>query len=332
MRRSVVLFLLAAYVGAPGAANAYLKLGVQVGSRVAPLKWNRLPVHLLITDRGVPGVTSGDLQASVSRAAARWQTVPTSAVTLETDGLTRALPGEQDGQSTIGFIDRPDLDRVLGATSFVIDRATGELLESDIFFNAAFPWTAAASGEPNRYDLESIALHELGHLVGLSHSALGETEPRPGGGRHVIGAEAVMFPIAFAAGSIAARELKADDIAGVSDIYPDGDFASATGRISGRVTKNGTGLFGAHVIAFHLETGRLVANFTLTDGGDFVIAGLQPGPHVLRVEPLDDADVESFFDRPERVDLNFRVTYADRVVFVPAGGTATGVDVAVAPK
>ena len=37
-----------------------------------------------------------------------------------------------------------------------------------------------------------------------------------------------MFPIAFAAGSIAARTLKADDIAGISDLYPDGDFATPT--------------------------------------------------------------------------------------------------------
>ena len=33
-----------------------------------------------------------------------------------------------------------------------------------------------------------------------------------------------MFPIAFAAGSIAQRTLKADDIAGISDLYPDGGF------------------------------------------------------------------------------------------------------------
>src|SRR4029077_11914279 len=91
--------------------------------------------------------------------------------------------------------------------------------------------------------------HEIGHLSGLSHSALGETELRPGGGRLVTASEAVMFPIAYAIGSIAGRTLKADDIAGISDLYPAGE-ATTYGSVSGRVTKNGVPLFGAHVVAF----------------------------------------------------------------------------------
>ena len=115
---------------------------------------------------------------------------------------------------------------MLASTSFLVDRVTGALLESDIFFNSAFPWSVAPAGATGRFDLESIALHEIGHLSGLGHSALGETELRDGGGRRVLAAEAVMFPIAFTAGSIAARTLKADDIAGISDLYPEADFAT----------------------------------------------------------------------------------------------------------
>ena len=37
----------------------------------------------------------------------------------------------------------PSLDRVLASTSYLVDDATGELLESDIFFNSAFPWSVA---------------------------------------------------------------------------------------------------------------------------------------------------------------------------------------------
>ena len=36
--------------------------------------------------------------------------------------------------------------------------------------------------------------------------------------------------------------------------------------------------------------------FTLTADGEFSIGGLSPGPKVVRVEPLDDADTDSFFD------------------------------------
>ncbi|MBI3628306.1 MAG: carboxypeptidase regulatory-like domain-containing protein, partial [Candidatus Rokubacteria bacterium] len=80
-------------------------------------------------------------------------------------------------------------------------------------------------------------------------------------------------------------------MAGISDLYPDAGFNKATGSISGRVTKNGKGLFGAHIVAFNPATGTLVSNFALNADGAFTINGLSPGPHVVRVEPLDDADL-----------------------------------------
>jgi hypothetical protein len=142
-----------------------------------------------------------------------------------------------------------------------------------------------------------------------------------------------MFPIAFTAGSTADRTLKADDIAGIGDIYPRNDARSRRlGSISGRVTKNGSGVFGAHVVAFNPTTGVLVGGFSLSDDGAFSIAGLEPGAYVLRVEPLDDGDIESFFDSSVTVDLNFRVRFHDRVVAVPRGGGATGIDIKVNPK
>src|SRR5204862_6711255 len=135
---------------------------------------------------------------------------------------------------------RPDLDRVLGSTSFTVDTVTGEVLEADIFLNSSFSWSVANGGEQGRQDVESIALHELGHLHGLGHSMLGETE-LIGGGRRVIGAEAVMFPIAVSSGTVT-RTLRADDVAGIPDIYGNQTFRNSTGSLSGRETKNGAGV------------------------------------------------------------------------------------------
>jgi hypothetical protein len=178
--------------------------------------------------------------------------------------------------------------------------------------------------------VESIALHEIGHMYGLGHSMLGETELIPGG-RRVLGAEAVMFPIAFSPGALK-RPLRADDIAGISDIYGNDQFRSSTGSISGHVTKNGAGVAGAHVVAFSPATGKLVAGFTLTADGAFVIAGLDPGFQIIRAEPIDDAEVSSFLDTSLNVDVDFKVVYYNRLVTVPRGGTARNVEVKVVAK
>ena len=325
-----VLVLLACMVVAVSStpAQAYLKLGLRDSVRSVSLRWTSQPARYSVTDRGVPGVSSEQLRQAIERAFRTWEDVPTAAVRFQFGGFTSAEPLDDDNTSTLGFLSRPDLDRVLASTSFFVDTRTGEILESDVFFNSSVAWSVAQNGEPGRFDLESIALHEAGHFVGLSHSALGETEPRSGGGRRVLGAGAVMFPIAFASGNVEGRRLFPDDIAGVSDIYPDGGFRQETGSVQGRVTKDGDGIFGAHVVAYDPRTGDLVGNFALEETGEFIIAGLRPGTHVLRVEPLDDAEIESFFDQPT-VDVDFQPTFYERLVVVPRGGGAQSIEIPV---
>lgn len=332
-RKSCVAMLVLALVAGPTRpASAYLKFGTTVNGETVTVRWARTPIQYFVSSHNtVPGIGVNDLMAAVARAFGRWQAVPTANVSYQFAGLTDAQPGADDGMSVLGFENHPELARVLAATSFLVDRATGELLEADIFFNSSFQWSVAAAGETNKYDFESIALHEIGHFSGLSHSMLGQTELTAGGGRRVVSAEAVMFPIAFTAGSIAARTPKADDIAGISDLYPASGF-SALGSLSGRVLKNGQPVFGAHVVAFDLARGDLVASFTLSTQGTFSIGGLSPGPHIVRVEPLDDADITSFFDASAPVDMNFLVLLSNQLVVVPRGGDSGSVDFNVTSK
>jgi hypothetical protein len=326
-----VVALTVALLASAGSASplAYLKLGAAVNGRVIDATWKQQPIGYFISDRPGNGVSVADLQGAVDRAATTWSRVESANVRFAFQGLTSAPAEGVDGRTTFGFIDRPDLDRVLGATSFLIDVTSGEIAEADIFFNSRFAFSVSPNGQADRTDLEAVVLHELGHLLGLGHSAIGETERGSSGGRRVVGSGAVMFPVALTAGAVTDRTLQPDDIAGISDLYPAPPTLN-TGGIVGRVTKNGQGVMGAHVVAFNPETGALVGNFTLSAEGSFVIARLEPGPYILRVEPIDDADPESFF--PSAIDTDFRVTYAPRMVVAPRGGSSPSIEIQVQPK
>jgi hypothetical protein len=326
-RLPIAAFVLACLASS---AMAYSHLTVSVRGEVTRLKWNAAQVRWLATNRGVPGVTAGDFQAAVERAFAAWDAVPSATIGFQFGGFTSAAPFDDDDLSVLGFAPRPDLERVLGATTFVLDVVTGTIVESDVFFNAAFDWSTSASGDPNRFDLQSVATHEIGHFLGIGHSALGETEVIEVGRRRVLATASVMFPIAFGRGNIADRQLQPDDVAAISVLYPDAAFAGSTGEIGGTVRKDSRGVPGAHVIAFNPQTATMIGAFTNATGA-FRISGLPPGFHVVRAEPLDDAEIDSFFSI-SNTDADFRVTFHPQLVAAPAGGSDAPVEVKVRPK
>jgi hypothetical protein len=185
---------------------------------------------------------------------------------------------------------------------------------------------------PGRFDVESVALHETGHFLGLGHSLLGETELQANGRRSVLAKRAVMFPISYGSGIILDRTLHDDDRAGLIDVYSNTGSNRALGSISGRVTLNGSGVFGAHVTAFHTGTGAMVGSYALSDDGTFVISSLEPGTYVVRAEPLDDADIDMIFSSGTNVNIDFRPAFFSQLVPVPAGGASESIEIRVQGK
>jgi hypothetical protein len=121
-------------------------------------------------------------------------------------------------------------------------------------------------------------------------------------------------------------------VAGISDIYGGAPFHSATGSITGHVTKNGSGVLGAHVVAFNPETSAIVGGFSLSGDGSFAVGALDPGTYVLRAEPLDDGDPGAFLSTSVNVDFDFKPAFFTRLVTVTRGGTASGIEIKVVPK
>jgi Matrixin/Carboxypeptidase regulatory-like domain len=260
-----------------------------------------------------------------------WQAVESSSITFEFSGRTNAEPFVFfDFINTIGFITDPSLrgTGVLGATNFIVFTVTGEIAESDIFFNADVPWSANADGRPGRFDYQSTALHEIGHFLGLDHSGLGFMEKK-GARRELLEGSAVMFPFAYPPGSTTGRTLTLDDITGVSLIYPVGNFVSSKASVSGTVTKDGEGLEGANITLFNPFTEELIGAFTDGDG-NYRVDGLSSGPIIVRVYPITDPVSPSDFSFDDStVDLDWDVTFREGNAEATTGRNTSGIDVEV---
>ncbi|KAI3842795.1 hypothetical protein MKX03_003674 [Papaver bracteatum] len=163
--------------------------------------WNHSTVPFMLTYALLPKHIIGyiklsDIRVALEQAFSRWSSVIPVKFT-ETQDYKHA-------NITIGFYygDRRDGipfdDRMLAVASG--PRSAGAFLH----FNAAHTWAVDFNSEKSKsaYDLETTAVHEIGHLLGLNHTSI---------------SEAVMWPY------IGARtkhvNLALDDVNGAQALY-----------------------------------------------------------------------------------------------------------------
>jgi hypothetical protein len=257
-----------------------------------PVQWNLNP-NTSGTKVGGSRPVADVIQASFNS----WTGAPNAAV-LVARGANTSVSSESSSPSNINLIcfvctdaDFASDQSTLAVTLFSYatrsgqsdghggtTRFPGQMIKADILFNPADPFSTDPTSDPSTNDLQTVATHEIGHFLGLDHSAV---------------ISAVMYPF-----SPAIREtLSWDDVAGISTLYPKATKDVATGVITGtvRFASSGGGVFGAHVFADSVTSApgyggsvRRGPIGTLTlPNGTYTINGVPQDSYTITAEPLD---------------------------------------------
>jgi len=152
-------------------------------------KWKQLPVNYVINPTNSQGLSESFVISAISESAETWDKAIGKNLFDSYTVDNTAVAGVRDGKNTIAFGFYPSNSVIAFASVWKTEE--GEILEADVFFNTVFSWGDATQ---NQWviDLQSLATHEIGHLLGLididksycgsvtmyRYSGYGETEKR----------------------------------------------------------------------------------------------------------------------------------------------------------
>ncbi|MBI3884928.1 MAG: matrixin family metalloprotease, partial [Opitutae bacterium] len=140
-----------------------------------PLAWNpgAVPIQLKLPAPASPLVDGTTYNGSVQTAIDQWNAV------LGTIQLTTQI-APASGNTNGNGVNEVVMASSINGSAFsantlavALTQRNGSLrTEGDVIFNTAFTWDSyrgARSQFPGRFDIRRIALHELGHVLGLDH-------------------------------------------------------------------------------------------------------------------------------------------------------------------
>src|ERR1043166_6479025 len=282
-RLSAILALLA-LVGAHSPLCAYT-VQYRDASGLIARRWLTQPIIIsLSTSLASPpaNIKAGsDVVGAARRALRHWSSI-SNVQFFETSSTTQtispATAGDHvnlitvssDNAAAFNSEDNPGRTRVFSD-------ASGAITEADIALNPNVAFST--DGTFGTYDLESTFTHEIGHLLGLDHSAIIGATMQPRQAMNGL----------FGLPAFTQRSLSDDDIAGARALY---GSRAGTGSLVGRLVTDSLGgqsqpVFGAHVFAEETSTGRVIAGSLTLHSGDYRVDGLPAGSYRVIGQSLD---------------------------------------------
>lgn len=195
------------------------------------IKWYNTPPTIDIeVDADGPtrrrsGTSLADVNAAIDRAFASWNNATCSNLTLRISGRTNETSNITSGTEPRDRLDRinrmvwieNDVDYPFGASVLGVTTEIyyedGTVVEADIALNGAdntwiVPDDVTEYQGSGAVDVESVVVHELGHLFGMSHVLGGQNLPNP----------PTMAPVVDQ--QLRTQTPEQDDINGVCFLYP----------------------------------------------------------------------------------------------------------------
>ena len=263
---------------------------------VRKIHWPRKTIQVsLSTSLLSPGANikpDSDVVGAARRALSRWASMSSITFVVTWSSATSISPADAgDGISLLTIASTPENDAfnsetTTGRTRVFFDPETGNIAEADISINPrpraedGTQLQFSTDGTPGTYDLEATFTHEIGHLLGLDHSAVLSSTMQ----------ERQAFNGTFGLPALTERTLSEDDRQKVRSLY---GSRLKVGRIEGRLVDNRTPgalipLDGVHIWAESVVSGRVIASDITATDGTYKLEGLEPGQYRVIVSSTAD--------------------------------------------